>query len=351
MPKRDSRPTIRDVATLANVSLGTASRVVNNNASVKPAIREKVRQAIEQLGYAPNAVAQSMRVGSTHTIGCILRDLTIPLLTDFVRAAHDTFHGAGFSLLISNTEGREERERTLLANLAQRRVDGVIIAPYTRMVGEFREFLSELKVPVVLLDRNDASGLDSVMIDHRDGMYRAVKRLLELGHRRIALITGDQRLYPAAQRVRGYNDAFAALGLRPDKDLISTKSFLSDAASEVVTEMLQRPEPPTAIVAGGMDMLSGVLRAVRASGLEIPRDLSVIGSGDSELAELYSPPIAMIDWDYANVGKIAADLLLDRIRGGSREEARHVIVPTQFIERASIGPPSLGESKDTKRRA
>ena len=352
MPKRDSRPTIRDVAILANVSLGTASRVVNNHASVKPAIREKVRQAIEQLGYAPNAIAQSMRVGSTHTIGCILRDLTIPLLTDFVRAAHDTFHGAGFSLLISNTEGREERERTLLVNLAQRRVDGIIIAPYTRIAGEFRDFLSELKVPIVLLDRNDAAWLDSVMIDHRDGMYRAVKRLLELGHRRIALITGEQRFYPASQRVQGYHDAFAALGLAPDEGMISAKSFLSDAAFGVVTEMVQRPEPPTAIVAGGMDMLSGVLRAVRARGLEIPRDLSVIGAGDSELAELYSPPIAMIDWDYANVGKIAANLLLDRIRGGG-DEARHVIVPTQFIERASIGPPSPAPaiSKGAKRRA
>lgn len=342
MPKRESRPTIRDVATLADVSLGTVSRVLNNNATVKPAIREKVRKAIEQIGYAPDAIAQSMRVGSTHTIGCILRDMTIPLLTDFVRATHDTFASAGFSLLLSNTEGREERERALLVNLASRRVDGVIIGPYSPIAGEFREFLSELKVPVVLLDRNEAAWLDAVMIDHRDGMYRAVKRLLDMGHRRIALITGGQRLYPARERLRGFREAYDELGLTPDENLISAESFLSDAAFDLVSKLVKRPDPPTAIVAGGMDMLSGVLRAIRASNLQIPGDISVIGAGNSELAELYSPPIAMIDWDYANVGRIAANLLLDRIRGNNVTEARHVIVPTTFIERASIAPPAAG---------
>src|SRR5690606_8499 len=202
---------------LADVSLGTVSRVLNNNATVRPAVREKVRKAIEQIGYAPDAIAQSMRVGSTHTIGCILRDMTIPLLTDFVRATHDTLASAGFSLLLSNTEGREERERALLVNLASRRVDGVIIGPYSPIAGEFREFLSELKVPVVMLDRDEAAWLDAVMIDHRDGMYRAVKRLLDMGHRRIALITGGQRLYPARERLRGFREAYDEFGLTPDE--------------------------------------------------------------------------------------------------------------------------------------
>lgn len=347
MAKRDSIPDIRDVARLAEVSLGTVSRVLNKNATVKPATHEKVRKAIEQLGYEPNAIAQSMRVGTTHTIGCILRDLTIPLLTAFIRAAHDTFDSAGFSLVISNTEGREDRERILLANMARRRVDGVIMGPYTPITGEFREFLSELKIPVVLLDRNEASWLDAVMIDHRDGMFRAVKHLLDLGHRRIALITGDKRLRPARERLLGFAEAYSEFGLTPDEDLIRAKSFLPDAALDEVTEMLQQPNPPTAIIAGGMDMLSGVLRAVRALDLQIPRDVSVIGAGSSELAELYSPPIALIDWDYAKVGRIAADLLLERIRGDATE-VRHVIVPTRFIIRESIGAPPAAKTAKSK---
>jgi len=347
--KQESRPTIRHVAALAKVSVGTVSRVLNNNTSVKPAIRERVRKAIAQLGYEPDAIAQSMRVGSTNTIGCILRDLTIPPLMAFISAAHDTLDSAGFSLLISNTEGREERERTLLSKLARRRIDGVIFGNYTPIVGEFREFLSELKVPVVLFDRNEASWLDAVIIAHRDGVFRVVKHLLDLGHRRIALITGDQRLYLARERLRGFHEAYAELGLSPDADLISAKSFRPGAAFEVVTEMLQWPDPPTAIIAGGMDMLSGVLRAIHARNLQIPDDISVIGAGDSELAELHSPPIAMINWDYAKVGRLAANLLLDRIHGDAKAEARHVIVPTQFIDRPSIGAPRSTNSKKSRR--
>lgn len=316
--------------------------MVNNHASVKAEIREKVLKAIEQLGFAPNAIAQSMRVGSTSTIGCILRDVTMPLLAAFVRAAHDTLDSAGFSLLISNTEGREDRERALLANMTRRRIDGVIIGPYTPIIGDFRDFLSALKVPLVLLDRDQASWLDAVMIDHRDGTYRAVRELLELGHRRIALITGDQRLYPAASRLRGFMEAHMDAGVSPQDDLVSTVGFLPDVGFELVTQMLERPDRPTAIIAGGMDMLSGVLRAVRAKDLSMPHDVSVIGAGNSELAELYAPPVAMIDWDYGYVGRIAANLLLDRIRGSGVTEARHIIVPTHYIDRPSVGaPPTL----------
>jgi LacI family transcriptional regulator len=347
--KRDFRPTIRHVAALADVSLGTVSRVVNKHASVKPAIREKVLAAIEQLGYEPDAIAQSMRVGSTLTIGCILRDLSIPPLMAFISAAHDTLDSAGFSLLISNTEGREDRERVLLTKLAGRRIDGIIFGNYTPIEGEFREFLSELKVPIVLFDRNDASWLDAVMIDHRDGVFRAVKHLLEQGHRRIALITGDERLYLARERVRGYREAHAQIGVSPDADLICAKSFLPGPAFDAVTEMLNWPDPPTAIIAGGMDMLSGVLRAIHARGLRIPADVSVIGAGNSDLADLHSPPIAMIDWDYAKVGRLAANLLLDRIRGDAPPEARHIIVPTQFIIRPSIDAPPLGGLTKSRR--
>jgi LacI family transcriptional regulator len=348
---QDTRPTIRHVAALAEVSLGTVSNVLSNRPSVKPAIRQRVIAAIEKLGYEPDAVAQSMRVGSTHTIGCILRDLSIAPLMAFIGAAHDTLDSAGFSLLISNTEGREERERILLTKLTGRRIDGIIFGNYTPIVGEFRDFLADLKVPIVLFDRNDASWLDAVMVDHRDGVFRAVKHLLDLGHRRIALITGDPRLYLARERVRGFHEAYAQLGLLPDEDLICAKSFLPGPAYDVVTAMLQWSERPTAIVAGGMDMLSGVLRAIHASGLKVPDDISVIGAGDSDLAKLHAPPIAMIDWDYAKVGRLAANLLLDRIRGDSMKEARHVIVPTQFIVRPSIGSPHSQMIKPAERRS
>lgn len=336
---RGSKLTIRDVATAAGVSTGTVSRVLNANATVHPDIRRKVQRAIDDLGYTPNAVAQSMRIRSTHTIGCILREINIPQLAGFVKAAHDVLDEVGFSLLISNSEGRKERERELLSRLSRRQADGVMMGPYTPVAGEFEAFLRDLDIPIVLIDRDQPDWTDAVMADHAEGMRVAVSHLLDLGHRRVALITGDAGLYPARERVRGYQEAFAARNLEPDPSLVHAGSFLPGAGFRITSALLGQRNPPTAIISGGIDMLSGVLRAVRGRGLRIPEDVSLIASGHSELAELVSPAVAIIGWDQAEVGRIAAGMLLDRIRNDGPREPRRVLVPNEFIPRASLGPP------------
>lgn len=340
MASRGSKLTIREVATAAGVSTGTVSRVLNANATVHPDIRRKVQRAIDDLGYAPNAVAQSMRIRSTHTIGCILREINIPQLAGFVRAAHDVLDEVGFSLLISNSEGRMERERELLGRLSRRQADGVMIGPYTQIAGEFESFLRGLDIPIVLIDRDQPAWADAVMADHAEGMRLAVGHLLDMGHRRVALITGEGGLYPARERVRGYHEAFAARDLEPDPSLVHAVSFLPGAGFRITSAMLGQRNPPTAVISGGIDMLSGVLRAVRGRGLRIPDDVSIVASGHSELAELVTPPIAVIGWDQAEVGRIAAGMLLDRIRNDAPDEARRVLVPNEFIARASVGRPS-----------
>ena len=336
---RSSKLTIRDVATAAGVSTGTVSRVLNANATVHPDIRRKVQRAIDDLGYTPNAVAQSMRIRSTHTIGCILREINIPQLAGFVKAAHDVLDEVGFSLLISNSEGRKERERELLSRLSRRQADGVMMGPYTPVPGEFEAFLRDLDIPIVLIDRDQPDWADAVMADHADGMRLAVGHLLDLGHRHVALITGDAGLYPARERVRGYREAYAARNLEPDPALVHAGSFLPGAGFRITSALLGQRNPPTAIISGGIDMLSGVLRAVRGRGLRIPEDVSLIASGHSELAELVSPAVAIIGWDQAEVGRIAAGMLLDRIRNDGPHEPRRVLVPNEFIPRASLGPP------------
>jgi LacI family transcriptional regulator len=340
MASSGSKLTIREVATAAGVSTGTVSRVLNANATVHPDIRRKVQRAIDDLGYSPNAVARSMRIRSTHTIGCILREINIPQLAGFVKAAHDVLDEVGFSLLISNSEGRKERERELLSRLSRRQADGVMMGPYTPIAGEFEAFLRDLDIPIVLIDRDQPAWADAVMADHAQGMRSAVGHLLDLGHRRVALITGERGLYPARERIRGYQEAFAARGLEPDPSLIQAGSFLPNAGFRITSAMLGQRDPPTAVISGGIDMLSGVLRAVRGRGLRIPEDVSVVASGHSELAELVTPPIAVIGWDQAEVGRIAAGMLLERIRNDDVPEARRVLVPNEFIARASVGRPN-----------
>lgn len=332
-------PTIRDVARLAEVSIGSVSRVVNDAADVKPHIRKAVESAIEVLGYVPNAAAKSMRMGRTRTVGCILREINIAQLGGFVSTAQNVLNESGYALLISNSEGRRQREIELLRSFASGQVDGVMMGPYTPIEGEFEEILRDLSVPLVMIDRDRPEWCDAVYADHEGGVRSATGHLLDLGHRRIALLTGPTRLHPGAARVRGFEHAHAERGFLPVPELIRTESFQRDHAYRATSSLLGMAQPPTAIIAGGIDMLSGVLRAIRTRGLSIPQDISVVASGQNDLCDLHQPPIGVVGWDQNEVGATAAILLLDHINNGKREEPRRVIIPTTFNPQASCVPP------------
>ncbi|RAI01742.1 LacI family transcriptional regulator [Acuticoccus sediminis] len=339
MNRKRGGPTIKDVAQAAGVSIGTASRVINKKATVRPEIRNAVLSAIDRLNYRPNAVAQSMRRQSTQLVGCIIREINIPALAAFVRATHDVLDQAGYSLVISNSEGIREREIELIDRLGRLQTDGVILGPYSPIDAQFEKVLHDFGGPIVLVDRDKPDWADAVMADHAGSIEAATTRLINLGHRRICLITGRPDLFPAGERVRGYRNAFARAGLPVDEAYVRTTGFLANEGFRHSSSILGGKDAPTAIIAGGIDMLAGVLRAVRVRGLSIPQDISVIGSGESELAELHSPPISIQRWDQAEVGRTAAHLLLRRISGDRTSPPEHVLLPAEFVERGSIGPP------------
>lgn len=336
---KGGRVTIRDVAKAANVSIGTVSRVLNRNSTVRSDIRLSVERAIADLGFQPDEVAQAMRRSLTRTVGCVIREISIPALAEFVRAAHDVFDEAGFSLLLSNSEGRPDRERELLSRLGRRRVDGILIALYTTLDQEMEGLLRKLGRPLVLIDRDEPAWADCVIPDHRAGIRQATEHLLALGHRRIAMLTGPPALRPASSRLAGYEDAHRRRNLPLISSLIRSESFIAAAAFRTMSAMLANKDRPTAVIAGGMDMLPGVLRAVRTHGLSIPQDISLVASGDSELSELHTPPIAIQRWDQSESGRTAASLLLDRILGRASRDPRHVLLPTEFVSRESTAPP------------
>ncbi|SDS56338.1 LacI family DNA-binding transcriptional regulator [Bradyrhizobium canariense] len=331
--------TIRDVARSAEVSVGTASRVINGKATVGADVRGRVLKAIEALGYRPDAIAQSMRRGSTHVIGCVIRDINIPSLAAFVHAAHNVLDRAGFSLLVSNSEGREDRERELLMRLNSQRSDGIMIGPYTAMTPAFDTFLRSLGAPIVMVDRDEPPWADAVMVDHAGATRKATSRLIDLGHQRIALLTGGPSIYPARERIRGFTEAFEIKNVALDRTLIRANSFLSPESFRQTSALLAAKDPPTAIIAGGIDMLAGVIRAIRVRGLTIPDDISLIGAGDSELAELHMPAISVQHWDQGEVGAAAASLLLARIRQVASDEPQHILVRSELIERDSTSAP------------
>lgn len=330
--------TIREVAREAGVSVGTVSRILNDHASVSGDVRARVLKAIEATGYRPDAVAQSMRRGSTQTVGCVVREINIPSLASFVNAATDLLDQEGFTLLLSSSEGREERERELLLRLNSQRSDGVLIGPYTPFTPAFDKFLAGLSMPVVMVDRDQPAWADSVRVDHASSTREATGLLLDLGHRDIALLTGSEALYPARERLRGYSAALENRGLAVDPGMVGASSFLAEAGFRQASILLGAPRRPTAIIVGGIDMLPGVLRAIRVRGFRIPHDVAVIGAGNSDLADLYEPAISVIDWDQGEVGRTAVALLLERLRSSRRAPPKQVVISSRLIDRGSVRP-------------
>jgi LacI family transcriptional regulator len=332
--------TIRDVARSAAVAVGTVSRVLNKHPSVSREVRERVVEAIRILGYEPDAVAQSMRLRTTRTVACAIRDISIAGFGSFVKAAEEVLREAGYTLLLTNTDEQPQREIELLGTFAKRRVDGVIMTISDEGDEELRRALKEMRVPIVLMDRDIALDLDVVAIDHRGGARAAAAHLLGLGHRRIALLTGHATMRPAHERIAGFQEAHRRAGFAPEPDLIRCGGFSAEFGFEQLSALLASKKPPSAVVAGGMTMLPGVLRAIAAAGLRVPEDVSVIAGGDTDLAELSAPSVTAVRWSNADWGRNAVRLLLDRIEGHYDADPRRVTLATELVHRASCAPPA-----------
>jgi LacI family transcriptional regulator len=328
--------TIRHVAKEARVAVGTVSRVLNGHKSVSEEVRVRVQKAVKKLGYEPDRLAQSMRLGVTHTVACVTRDISIAGFGSIVNAAADVLREAGYTLLLAITEERKALEIELLRILAQRRVDAIIIATSDEDDKELTRHLLEIGLPIVLLDREKPDQLDAVMIDHRRGVRAAAEHLIALGHSNIALLTGSSATRPARDRIAGFKDAMK--GAAKGKGIVKTGAFSAEFGFRETSALLAGKDPPTAIIAGGMAMLSGVLQAVRVRGLQIPADISIVAGADTELAALATPAVTAIRWSGVDEGRIGVQLLLSRLKGNPDGPVQRVLLSTELIKRESTGP-------------
>lgn len=334
-------PTIQDVARTAGVAIGTVSRVLNGNLSVRPATRARVQQAIEQLGYMPSETAQNMRRRTTKTVAIIVRDISISIFSDFVRAAQRTLEERGYALLMFCSEDRTENELAYMRLCNARQVDGLIMTTSSETDEDLVAARNAASQPIVYMDREVPGMRDSTAVSHRGGTREAVDHLLDLGHRRIALVTGSRQLYPGRERIAGFLDAMKRRNIEPDMSLVSSQSYEGGSVYSETIRLLQTANA-TAIIAGGVDALPHVIRAVRALGLRIPEDVSIVSGADSHLEQLHQPPIAALRWSMKEVGQTAAQLLLDRINEGDALAERKLTIPVEFVRRASCAPPRSG---------
>jgi LacI family transcriptional regulator len=337
---------IRDVAQRAGVAISTVSKVFSGRGEVTPALRMRVLAAAAEFGYQPNSVAQSLRRGATDLIGFVASDLSDPFSAEIVAGAESVLRPAGYALLVMSSGHDPAVDAANVRYLNSRRVDAILVSPSREDDRGLLAALAEFDGPIVVVE-GELRGhvpVDAVCADHRAGMRDAVEHLVGLGHRRIAALTGPLTRRSGRERLAGLLDGLRAHGLE-DRALPIATEHRAEAAEAEVLQLLDGSSPPTALLAGGLKLLIGTLRALDRRGLAVGGDLALIGWDDGPLTELSHPPIAVVDRDPLGLGTEAASLVLRRLgHDGRRDEgpARLESRPARFIPRASLMPAPDG---------
>lgn len=322
-------PTITDVARAARVSTGTVSHVLSGARYVRPETRARVEQAIDELGFRPSTIARALTSRRTRTAGMVVPDVTNPFFSDLIWQVERALAGAGYALIFGNSANDPEHERRYLESLLERRVEAAVLVVTADVDAALLQRVAD-EIPSVLVDREGAARADAVVGDNARGTAAAVDHLVRLGHRRIALVNGDERLPTAGERRAGVEAALARHGLEPAARTAGAFTLASGFAQ--MQELLD--DPPTAVCAGNDLLAMGVLKAALEDGLRVPDDLSVVGYDDIAYAAFTSPPLTTVRQPGRRMGTEAARLLLSRL-GGYGGAPRRVVVHPELVVRGS----------------
>ena len=328
----DRAVTISQVAALAGVSTGTASKALNGRGALKPETRLRVRQAAEQLGFVPNAAARSLQTGRTYTVGMITTDsigrFSIPLLL----GAEDALGAGQMSIFLCDARDDPIREQYYLRTLLSRKVDGIIVTG--RRTQARASIGTDLPVPVVYAFISSADPRDcSVVPDEADGSRRAVQHLLAIGRRRIALVTGPEHHHSATVRVRAAAETLAAEGIQAAAPVLYGE--WSEAwGRQAAGILLSTGADVDAIFCGSDQIARGVAESLTRAGRDIPKDVALVGFDNWDvMVEGCQPALTSVDMDLEGIGRSAAELLLAAING-TPSQGRHDR-PCRLIPRSS----------------
>jgi len=333
----NSKVSVRDVAREAGVSIGSVSRVLNGGANVSRDLRSRVLSVVDRLGYQANVHARGLRLGSTKIIGCIVPEIRNHIYANIVGAIEAAVTRKHYMLLLGNSLGEVEREQHLLRFFHSHGVDGLIITPSSEGPEFIQGALGKSRIPMVIVDREVTGVRDSVMLDQRQGIRHASEHLHSLGHRRIALFTGGRGLWSGRERQAGYEDALAVAGITPDPQLVRQADSWSYSSYEDMRTLLQSTQPPTAVIGASTHILAGILKAIRDAGLLIPRDISVIAIGPGDAVDFANPPLTLVRWDVDSLGKLASELLFERLRT-PHDNFQRRLLPMELILGQSCAP-------------
>lgn len=325
---------IKDIAADAGVSIATVSHALRNPGRVADATRKRVLAAADRVGYTPNRLAASLRTARSGNIVVIIPDVTDSFNSGIIGAIEKVAHKRGYSVLLGDTQGSVEREREFATMTRSRQADGIILMshrlPFAAGTGTLPpivngcEFTGDKRVPLVAIDDVKAA---------RD----ATRHLLDYGHRRIAVITGDINSRSSRDRLRGFRQAMKQAGVAPDDHLTVQGAYSLTAGERAAEQLLQQKRRPTAVFCFSDDIALGCMYTLRRNGFDVPGDVSVIGFDDIPFARYSAPPLTTIAQPTEQIGEACATLLLDRIEGVMSLATKHIL-PHRLVLRDSTRP-------------
>lgn len=344
--------TMKQIARIANVSLGTVSNVLNHTAEVREPLRARVMEAVKDLGYQPSELARGLRLDKTNTIGMIIPDLANPFFPAVVRGAEDVAFSNGYRLMLCHTDNDHTKELAYLNALRAYLPAGLIVIPssFSDLTVQAESY-RKAGAAVVCVDRlpRDWKG-DSVTVANEKGAYNATHLLIRMRHRHVAVITGPLHLTNAQDRVAGFQRALKEARIAIPPDFIQETTFERQGGYTKGLLLLRMLPRPTAIFATNDMIALGVLDAIKEIGLRCPEDVSVVGFDNMSFVELTSPPLTSVHQPGYQLGTTAARILLDRV-SGDESPAKHCVLPTEVKVRASVAEPQSPPGGTATRRS
>lgn len=327
--------TIRDIARKAEVGVGTVSRVINNEEYVSDAVRSKVLDVIEELGYRPNTIARSLKKGKSYVVGFVVADISNPFFAEIARGVTLAGRKSGYNVILVDTDNKFEVEVDSIEALRASLVDGFILSG----VEDDQPYVAKLReegIPLVVLDRYYQDlDVPTVLIANIKAGYDATKYLLQRGHRRIGLIMGPDKLKICYDRMTGYKNALSEYCIEPDDSLIVKGKFSVDSGYQAGKYFAELAEPPTAIFAMNDLMAIGCIRALEAKGLDVPRDISLIGFDDIMEGSLLNTPLTTMRQPTFEMGELAMNKLLELLKKGTLKK-RVEVLEASLIEGRTV---------------
>jgi len=333
--------TIKDVARAASVSVATVSHVLNDTRFVRDPTKQRVLKAVAELGYVSNPAAQSLRTGRSQTVGLVMSAVMNPYFNDVVTSIEMATVASGYSLLIADHRDGDELEYRSVKNLFARKIDGLLLQPSGRPKRSL-DFIRARHVPTVFVDRfasdHDVDRFDVVGAENVNATSTLVQHLLEHGHRRVGMVSGQAGSSTTTERIEGYQNALRSAGVAFDPRLIECGESDEADAERATHTLLDLQDPPTALFSGNNRMTIGVMRALRTRQITPPDGLALAVFDDFPWADLFTPRLTCVRQQTDQIGAMSVELLLLRIAvpGRPRQTLRF---PTRFIRRNSCGCP------------